>query len=393
VRFLKNKHKCNFLVDSIKNLGKEAEKISNRLFNIKMLNKVIAEYKAKKIRRVIMTGCGDDYCAVGAMLPGFKKLSGLRDCNSPDIMDFCHYYSEQRMHKQYSMDEVLVIVLDINDNKGKSMEVLLKVNNYGAKTFLITKKFETNELLEADYTLNINTDVENTDWAAWNYYACMMAVIAVGAYIGVYREILTPKEFVEIGQSVTDYTKLFMKDIIHIDELMLQEAERMKGLTKFEVIADANESYSAQYVETKLIECSNVYCDHINSEEFAHISLFLRGPNEIGIIVLINEKDPSMSRMKDTIYGCLAQQRPMLIVTDAEDGDFLEKRIAKDIIIGGKLIMLKACEDEEQVFGKPTVCHIAKAPEQWMSPFVDFIPGFLFAKYHAFLMENDGHKE
>jgi len=37
--------------------------------------------------------------------------------------------------------------------------------------------------------------------------------------------------------------------------------------------------------------------------------------------------------------------------------------------------------------GTPTICQIPKAPEQWMSPFVDFIPGSLLAGYHAAVNE------
>lgn len=47
-----------------------------------------------------------------------------------------------------------------------------------------------------------------------------------------------------------------------------------------------------------------------------------RRPGEFGTIVMIQEKDPSFGRMKDTIIGALAQHRPTLIVTDADPDRF-----------------------------------------------------------------------
>ena len=39
--------------------------------------------------------------------------------------------------------------------------------------------------------------------------------------------------------------------------------------------------------------------------------------------------------------------------------------------------------------GRASVCRIAEAPQQWMSPFVDFIPGSLLAAYHAAVNEHN----
>ena len=218
-----------------------------------------------------------------------------------------------------------------------------------------------------------------------SYYASMVAITATAAYLGLCNGNLTEEQFYAVRDSIASYTKEFMADFERIDDLMFSEALRMKDLRKFEVIGDWNEGYSAQFIEEKFIECGGVYCDHTNSEEFVHISYMYRCPDELGTVVLINEADKSFSRMRYTINGALAQHRPTLIVTDVAPEDFdlniertnIESPYFKQFI-GFDALAVK---------GTPTICQIPKAPEQWMSPFVDFIPGSLLAGYHAAVNE------
>ena len=45
--------------------------------------------------------------------------------------------------------------------------------------------------------------------------------------------------------------------------------------------------------------------------------------------------------------------------------------------------------DSMAAAGTASVCRIVKAPEQWMSPLVDFIPGSLLAAYQAAVREHN----
>ncbi|MCI7638665.1 MAG: hypothetical protein MSS60_02425, partial [Clostridiales bacterium] len=87
----------NSVTDQVKDLRHLASVQTELCFNLETLSKVLDDQTAKNIRRVIITGCGDSYSAAGAMMPGFRTLSGLRKCNSPDIMDFCCFYSAEKI--------------------------------------------------------------------------------------------------------------------------------------------------------------------------------------------------------------------------------------------------------------------------------------------------------
>lgn len=380
------KNYFNSVTDQVMALPRLADILTESCFNPEALEKTLPREIAGRIRRVIIVGCGDSYSACGAMLPGFRTLSGVRKCDAPDIMDFLCYYTEGEIKKQFAFNQVLLIGISFSGSSMRVVQSLEKANALGAETLIITQNPDSAGGQAAKYVFNVQTPEGCNSPGLRSYYASLVGLAALGAHLGVCRGCISNQRFAQVKWSICSYTKAFMEDFEAIDDMMFAEALRMKELTKFEVIADGNEGYSGQFVEEKFIECGSVYCDHTNSEEFAHISFFFRGPQEVGTIVMVNEADPSLSRMKDTIGGCLAQHRPTLIVTDAAPEAFALVR--RDLthapdLYGIAEVGINAMEQA----GKPTVCRIAKAPEQWMSPLVDFVPGSLLAGYQAAVNE------
>ena len=378
----------NSVLHQVRDLKELAAVQKEKCFNLEKLSGIIEKECCARIKRVILTGCGDSYSAAGAMLPGFKKMSGIKLCNAPDIMDFCHYYTREKTLKGMKAEEVLVVAVSFSGSADRLAEAMKKAEDFGTKTMLITRNPESKGGKAAKTGFNVETPDGCNSPGLRSYYASMVGIAALGAYIGYCKGSLSEEEFYAAGEKIADYTLEFMKDLERIDDAMFEEAVRMKDLRKFEVIADGNEGSSAQFVEQKFIECSGVYCDHTTSEEFAHISFFFRGPEETAEIIMINEADKSLGRMKDTINGCLAQQRPTLVVTDMEESEF-EVRCRNLGEIDNFYGIAEMGVNSMENAGRATVCRIAKAPEQWMSPFVDFIPGALLAAYHAAVNEHN----
>jgi glucosamine--fructose-6-phosphate aminotransferase (isomerizing) len=338
--------------------------------------------KAAGARRAVFVGCGDSYSAAGAMLPGFRKLSGLKRCFSPDVMDFL---GDPAPYGTDRPEDAITVGVSFSGSSEKVADALKKASSLGSGTFLITGNAESRCAEEASEVIDVSIPEGLNTPGVRSYFASMFGIVYLGAAIGLDRGLLNREEFSSAGASAAEYMDRFMAGIDGVDSLMFEQAEKLRGYTKFEIIGDWNEGYSAQFIEQKLIECSGVYCDHTTSEEFAHISLMFRMPEETATMVLVNSADTSLGRMKDTINGCLAQHRPVIIVTDADPKVFSEHRgidpstihsaYKPDVKGGGEM--------STAVTDKPCVCRIPTPPEQWMSPLADFIPGTLLAGYHA----------
>lgn len=378
----------NSVTDQVKDLYSLAAIQADLCFDSAKLEKVIDVETAKKIKRVIITGCGDSFSAAGAMLPGFKLLSGIQTINAPDIMDFVCYYNENKIKRGHAAEEVLAVGISFSGGSQRVIDAIEKANALGAQSLLITKNSASKGAAAAKFVFDVETPAGCNTPGLRSYYASMVGLTALASHIGLCNGTISQQRFTEVKKSIVDYTAKFMESFDVIDEQMFQSAVEMKDLTRFEVIADANEGYSAQFVEEKVIECSGMHCDHTNSEEFAHISFMYHLPEGIGTIVLINKADLSFNRMVLTIVGCLKQHRPTIIVTDADPSEFEVKPATEEFKKSLPLFMDVNFEEELiRNAGKPVVCSIPTPPEKWMSPFVDFIPGSLFAGYHAAVNE------
>lgn len=376
----------NSIIYQVLEFDKLALDLHERYFDVVKLCKALPIDIAKKIRRIIITGCGDSYSAAGAMKYAIRELSGIYDCNSPDAVDFCRYYSDSKILKQYSADEVLVIAISFSGNSNFAVEALKRASSIGTHSLAITNNSNSKCSLASECVMNLEIPKGCDTPGLRSYFASLLALSAIGAYLGKCNQNISDKRFQEFKEKIRIYLNKFINKIPEIDSQMFEVANAMKNLEKFELIADWNEGFSAQFIEQKFIECGGVFCDHTTSEEFAHISFFHRNPDTFGMVVLINEDDPSLNRMIDSIGGCLAQHRPTLVITDANPEIFIVNDKNIDISLNfygsaelGENAMEKAI--------KPFVCKVPTPPERWMSPLMDFIPGALLASYHAAINE------
>lgn len=376
----------NSITSQVFELREIARIQADKCFDRKKMEGMLNSETAAQIKRIIVTGCGDSYSAAGAMRLALMQLSGIPACNAPDAIDFCRFYSDAKICKGYRPEEVLVIAVSFSGNSVQAAEALVRANEVGAHSLLITRVSDSKAGAVAGHVFNVETPAGCNTPGLRSYYASLVALSAIGAYLGLCKGCLTENRFMQIKNQISDYTLRFLAQIDIIDEQMFNLAVKMKDLRKFEIIADWNEGFSAQFVEQKFIECGGVFCDHTTSEEFAHISFFQRDPSTYGMIVMVNAADPSLSRMQDTIGGCLKQHRPTLVVTDADPQKFeiCPKKLDIPVsFLNHFAIADKVAESTE----KPIVCQLPAAPERWMSPIIDFIPGALLAGYQAAVNE------
>lgn len=314
----------------------------------------------KGLKRVIITGCGDSYSAAGAMKQAFCEHSGLEAVSAPDPMEFCRFYDEREMLKGNAPEEVLVIAVSASGGSDRIVEILTKAGEFGTGSMLISNNPQSKGAKAAKYMYHVETPEGCNSPGLRSYFASMIAITALGAYIGVEQGHITQERFDEIRTGIVTYTKSFMEQYACMDDQIFALGETWKDYGKFEVIGDCSQHASAQFVEEKLIECAGVYAAHADSEDWCHINFFLREPETIGTIFQAPVDGPGFDRMLYTIRSAAGVGRPVLVVTDATEDVFPEG---------------------------VTVCRTPKAPELWMSPLMEFIPGSLMGGYVAALQD------
>lgn len=335
---------------------------TKKCFDTSKLDNMFDREIFAKIKRVVLTGCGDSYSAVGAMLPAFKKLSGLELCETPDPMEFTKFYLKDDIVLSCSKEETLVVAVSASGGAERIVEILKNANDFGVPSMLISNNPESKGAKEAKVTFYVETpDLCNTPGLR-SYFASMIAVIALGAHIGVCNGNLSEERFRDIQKEIISYVMSWQPFYDHIDDQMYELCFSWKDYWKFEIIGDEAEAFSAQFVEEKMIECASNICTHADSEDWCHINYFLREPGKIGTIFIVNSSAPDFDRVQYSIRSAVGIGRPTLVVSDASKDQFPETAV---------------------------VCMIPATPRggEWLAPLMDFIPGALVSAYCAALAD------
>lgn len=310
----------------------------------------------RNLKRVVVTGCGDSYSAAGAMLSTFRLHSGLSRVDAPDPMDFCRFYSKEEVTCGYDEDQVLVIAVSASGGSTRISEILEKANKMGVHSMLISNNPASSGAKMAKHMYYVETPEGCNSPGFRSYFASLVALSALSAYIGLVQEHIGRNRFEEIRDSIQPHMMAFMEQFDRIDREMIALAQSWKNYTKFEIIGDHDAAFSAQFVEEKFIECAGVHTVHVDSEDWCHINFFLREPQTIGTVFVTARDSASFDRVIYSIRSAVQVGRPVLVVTDAEEG----------------LIPRGAA-----------VCRIPKAKEGWLNVLTDFIPGSLLGSYVA----------
>ena len=115
------------------------------------LSQAIPEDVLKKIRRVLITGCGDSYVAAQAAIPAFRKFAGrfgsqfsyARAIDAARFTDFSGLGGEN----------ALVIGVSCSGGPARISEVLERANRYGCVSLALTNNPESPLAQMADYRI------------------------------------------------------------------------------------------------------------------------------------------------------------------------------------------------------------------------------------------------
>ena len=166
------------------------------------------------------------------------------------------------------------------------------------------------------------------------------------------------------GRYTMDQAKAYRMDVKHsaeklaaalpaIDEKVYSIAEQWKDFPGFDFVGAGTDYASAWYSHAKMIEAAGRYSMHVNTEEWLHLNFFVANSEHTGTVAFIDDANASMGRMKEALHYMQVMERPLMVVSDADDLDVPE----------GSLV------------------EIPKTEYEITSPIMSFIPGALLAGY------------
>lgn len=327
---------------------------AEKCFDTKKLDDILPAKEFAALEKVTLSGCGDSYSAAGAMRAAFASLSGIEATYAPDPMDFTRFWSDEEISGS-DPKKALVVSISASGGSDRVVEILTRGKEAGARTLLISNNPQSKGAAAAELLFHLETPELCNTPGLRSYFASMVAIVALGAKIGLCKGRLTPQQFADIKNQMIRYVQSCDSAM---DDITFELGKTWKDFQRFEVVGSGPQYFSAQFVEEKFIECPGTHCSHADAEDWCHINFFLKDAKTLGTIFHALSTSPDFNRMMECANSAAQIGRPVMVVTDKPDAGF------EDCI---------------------TVCPLPVAPVgyEWMVSLLDFAPGSLLAGYVA----------
>lgn len=328
----------------------------------KGLADTIPAERLKKIRRVIITGCGDSYFAANVCIPAFKHYAGsfgngfvaVRNIDAARKTDF----NDQP-------DATMLIAVSASGGPARVQEALRRARGCGCATLLVTNNPQSKSAKEAEYLMNVNTPVfPEMGPGLRNYYASISGLLTLAAYMGEVKGLCAEGAAEELFDAVRTYTAGFGKELERMDEQMFAVARAWEDIVAVEAVGDHTDRSSAAFIAAKFVEVDGMMTAVADSENWCHVNYFAHTPEKLGTIVLSTRRFPNFSRVKETLVSAGGIGRKVLLITTGS-------------------------REEYEVKENVTVCTIPEAPEGYgfIEPLLNYVPGAILASYISALHE------
>lgn len=327
----------------------------------KGLENTIPRDVLKKIRRVILTGCGDSYLAAKIAVPAFEKYAGA--FGNKFTFERCIDVAKAFKCDRSQAESTLVVAISASGSAVRVSEALLRARHYGAKSLLLTNAPESSGAKAAEYTFIVNTPPFGEPGPGLrNYYASLAGAFALAAYMGEAKGLQPEGTVDKLFAAILEYTAEFAKYLPEMDDQAFQIAQAWQNMPAMEAIGDYTDWASAYFIAAKVVEVAGVLATTIDSENWCHVHYFASDRRNIGTVIVSTKEFNNFSRVKETLRTVEGIGRPAWLITTGTREDY-------------------------EVGAGVEVCTVPKAPEgfEFIEPMLNHIPGSIMASYLAAL--------
>lgn len=310
----------------------------------------------KKIKRVVVTGCGDSYVAakIGAdafhhYMPGLK-IDWDRAIHVGRYIDL-----------DCCPENTLVIAVSASGGPARIEEVLRRGNLHGCMTLAVTNNPGSVAGQTAKRSLIVNTpEFPNAHPGLRNYYASVMGLQLFAAHMAEVTGAASAGAVDALCAAIHTFTADYAAAMEAIDDQMYDLAKTWKDCEHFDYIGDGVEFATAFFCGAKVVEVAGAMTSWDDSEDWCHVGHLCVNPGSIGTMFVADKFANDRTRVGETIERAASDGRPVLLVSNGTAADF------------GVTAGIDAC-----------TCPAAPEGFGFLLPLLDYVPGSILAAYIA----------
>jgi glucosamine 6-phosphate synthetase-like amidotransferase/phosphosugar isomerase protein len=266
------------------------------------------------IQRIILTGCGDSYAACLGMRSAFEGLTGIRTELVSTIELSRHY---EKKFLGYAPNNPLVITVSNSGKVARLGEAIDRVNQCGAFSLGVTGDPASPVGAKSQRIVHMEIPKFESAPGTRNYMVSLMALLLIAVRIGEVKGKYTMDAAKSYRKNIAAQADALETLLPAMDEKTFELAKTWKDFPAYDFIGSGIDYATAWFGTAKVFEATGAFAVSINTEEWLHLNFFMRNPEKIGTLVVLNAHNPALSRARETITYARELGRPLLIITNS----------------------------------------------------------------------------
>lgn len=289
----------------------------------------------KKIRNVILTGCGPQRYAAEAAKPVYENKKNFKGTGMfPGVevypmstVDFARYYCTYRGWHPQRKDKHLVIAADSEGRDPYSAECMKRANEFGSPSVAITSGGENELAAQAAYVVSADAK----DNFVYEFSMQVYLTTLLGLRLSVAKGFLTEEQEAGIRKQLRDYTEAFGTEVLEeMDGTVRAAADkwRLKGINMVQFAGSSQDLAVAGWGSSVFMKYGGMCTSLDDLEGWCHVDIFTAPNDRIGCVVVISSESMAASRAKEVVEVMRSLGREVLVVTDGD----LEVEESADVV-------------------------------------------------------------
>lgn len=284
--------------------------------------RVIPSTEIHRTQKIILTGCGDSFCAAIYAKSIFEYITKI-ETHAVRCIDLARHIDIKEMG--YAPVTPLVIGISVSGGVTRVAEALTTAKKYGANTLAITDHPESIVGKAVDHILQVGLP----EWGEYrpganNYTGILIALTALALRFGRATNTLNADIYGDMRKSIPDYIDAFEKEREHIEEKSFGIAKKWKDFSSFEFVGDDADYATAFMNSAKCHETFGGYTTVCRSGEWLETLKYKKDPEKTGCVIIANKGTPSFDILQEVVETAVKTGRHCLVVTNSGDSEFVK---------------------------------------------------------------------
>ncbi len=352
------------MLDQVRNSVQDLNTIAAAM-TFEHLEACVSTQAVQEAKRVILTGCGDSYCAAIAAKPVYENAdastrTGMVPGTPTEALrnvEFTRYYNTYKGWEPLTLAGNFVCAVSISGAPSRPTEAVMRMNAVGGRSVAFTANPNSDLARQATYVVPMSLPAYGPAPNVTSYYSSLFSLMMFGFYMSAAKGQITAEQARACRMGLLQYGNAYsgaVMERLSSQAFDLAQKWEADGIELMDFVGDGADYATAFFGSAKMVESFGGLTTNDDSEDWCHINYFIKNVDKVGTFIVANTGSPSFGREIETIRVMCRLRSHVAIITDGDESLFPENAV---------------------VFRTPA----AKAV--WMQPLMQHIPMDFVAAY------------